>query len=162
MNFFVKVTRDWKKSSQVRNFEKVIVPPKQGIHEQVTGLTCLLERVSGASEKELALEKLLDLCEADEGVRSVMEREHLSRADLRRLVVRLLASGLGEWIKGHYAALSTIAYMEPLQYVVRAEKQGFAWQYIYFQLLEYWERRIPPRELVGYHPGAHDNMAVRN
>ena len=162
MNLLSTVTRSWKKSSQVQRLEKVIVPPNESIPEQVAGLTCLLERGSGASEKESALEKFLDLCEADEGVKTVMEREHLSRTDLRRLVVRLLDSGLGEWIKGHYAALSTIAYLEPLQYIVRSQRQGFDWQHIYFHLLEYWEQRIPPRELLGYHPGTRDEIGARN
>lgn len=100
------------------------------------------------SEKDRALEEFLDLCESDDGVKKVMAIEHLSRSDLKQFYIRLSAAGLGQWIKGHYAALSTIAYVEPLQYLVRAEKRGIGWQTIVFNLLEYWEDKIPSGGLL--------------
>jgi hypothetical protein len=152
MGFLSKVTQSWTKSSRLHKFQKAIAPPHQRISEVVSDLTCLLERGGATSEKERAFVKFLDLCETDDGVRKIMESEHLSRSDLKGLVVRLLASGLGEWIKGHYAALSTIAYVEPLQYVVRAERRGVSWQEIYFNLLEYWEGRIPAHQWLSQVP----------
>jgi hypothetical protein len=152
MSFLSNVTLPWRKSSRVHKLQKVMAPPNQRIPEVVSDLTRLLERGGATSERERALEKFLDLCESDDGVRTVMEIEHISRSDLKELVVRLLASGLGEWIKGHYAALSTIAYVEPLQYVIRAERRGVSWQELYFNLLEYWEGRIPSHQWLGQVP----------
>ncbi len=97
---------------------------------------------NGKSKKDLALEEYLDLCESDAGVKNVMKIEHLSRADLEQIYIRLLAAGLGQWIKGHYVALSTIAYFEPLQYLVRAEKRGVSWEVILSSLIEYWDGKV--------------------
>ncbi len=102
----------------------------------------------GISEKDRALEEFLDLCESDDGVKKVMEIEHLSRSDLKQLYIRLSAAGLGQWINGHYAALSTIAYVEPLRYLVRAQKRGVGWQEIVYNLLAYWEGKIPQGGLL--------------
>lgn len=61
---------------------------------------------------------------------------------------RRLAAGLGQWIKGHYVALSTIAYVEPLQYTVRAQRLGNSWPRILSDLLAHWEERIPSGALL--------------
>ena len=75
---------------------------------------------------------LRPLCEQDGGIRKVMEFEHLLRSDLEKLYWQLAVAGLGQWIKGHYAALSTIADVEPL----------------ISDLLAYWEGRIPQGALL--------------
>ena len=146
MGFFSNLAGSWKKSSRLQDLQKVIAPPNQNLNDLVSGIKRSLE--SGMSEKDRALEDFLDLCESDDGVKKVMAIEHLSRSDLKQLYIRLSAAGLGQWIKGHYAALSTIAYVEPLQYLVRAEKRGIGWQTIVFNLLEYWEGKIPSGGLL--------------
>ena len=146
MGFFSNLTRSWKKSSKLQELQKKIAPPGRGINDVVSDFRHLLE--GGTNEKERALEDFLDLCEADEGVKNVMEIEALSRTDLKQLYIQLSANGLGQWVKGHYAALSTIAYVEPLQYAVRARKRGTGLQEIAFNLLEYWEDKIPQGALL--------------
>lgn len=94
------------------------------------------------------MDEFLDLCESDVGIKQVMEIEGISRADLNELYTRLLAAGLGQWIKGHYAALSTIAYVEPLQYTIRARRMGNSWPRIVSDLLAHWEERIPSGALL--------------
>ena len=74
--------------------------------------------------------------------------EQLSRTDLKEIYVSLLAAGLGQWIKGHHAALSTIAYVEPLQFAARAPKIGINRTVILGSLLDYWEGRIPQGGLL--------------
>ena len=146
MGFFSNLTGSWKKSSRLQDLQKVIAPPDQNINDVASEFRRSLE--GGTSEKDRALEEFLDLCESDDGVKKVMAIEQLSRSDLKQLYIRLSAAGLGQWIKGHYAALSTIAYVEPLQYLVRAEKRGIGWQTIVFNLLEYWEEKIPSGGLL--------------
>lgn len=146
MGFFSNLTQSWKKSSRLQELQKTIAPPNRNLNDLVSEVRQL--RDSGINERDRALEEFLDLCESDAGVKRVMEIEHLSRTDLKQLYVSLLAAGLGQWIKGHYAALSTIAYVEPLQYCVRAQKRAVSWPQIVFNLLEYWEGKIPSGGLL--------------
>lgn len=146
MGLFSNLTRSWKKSSRLQKLEKVIAPPNQSIKNVISEAMHMSK--GGTSAKDHALEDFIDMCESDQGVRKVMEIEHLSRSDLKQLYIRLLAAGLGQWIRGHYAALSTIAYVEPLQYAIRAQKSGVAWLQVVSNLLGYWEGRIPSGELL--------------
>ena len=102
---------------------------------------------SGADRKDQPLEEFLDLCESDEGVAKVMLQYNLNRNDLKDIYRRLVRSGLGQWIKGHYAALSTIAYFETLIYVVASEKKGTKWEEIVGNILYYWQGKIPQGRL---------------
>lgn len=147
MGFLSNLTRSWKKSSKLQKLQKAIAPPNQSISDVVSSTIRSLEE-GGMGGRDRALEQFLDLCETDDGVRKVMEIECLSRADLKQFYVSLSAAGLGHWIKGHYAALSTIAYVEPLQYLARAKRRGVGWDLIVFSLLEYWEERIPSGGLL--------------
>lgn len=138
MGFFSNVTRSWKKSSRLAELQKTISPPNQSIGDLV----------ANAARRDQALEEFLDLCESDEGVQQVMKIEGLSRSDLKQMYVRLSAAGLGQWIKGHHVALSSIAYVEPLQYVFRAQKHGVAWMEVVSNLLAYWEGQVPQGALL--------------
>lgn len=146
MGLFSNLTKSWSKSSRLQELQKKIAPPNQNINDVVANARAAS---SGAvSPQDRALEEFLDLCESDEGVKQVMQIEHLSRSDLKDLYVRLLAAGLGQWVKGHYVALSTIAYPEPLQFATRAPKMGVTWSGIVVNLLDYWEDRIPQGGLL--------------
>lgn len=151
MGLLSKSTLSWKRFYRLQKLEKTIAPPDERVPDVACDLTCMLTG-GETREKEGAIVEFFDLCESDDGVRKVMEHEHLSRLDLKGIVVSLLTRGLGEWIKGHYAALSTIAYAEPLEYFVRAEQRGVSRQHIYFNLLEYWQGRIPGHELTAQLP----------
>ena len=146
MGFFSNLKQSWKKSSRLQELQKVIAPPNQNVDGLVSDFMRSLE--SGSNERDRALEEFFDLCESDAGVKKVMEIEHLSRSDLKELYHYLCKVGLGQWVKGHYAALSTIAYVEPLQYSVRAQKRGVNLQEIAINLLDYWEDKIPSGSLL--------------
>lgn len=102
------VVRSFRKSSKLAKLQRKIHPPggstrdlAASLHDQV---------VSGKSSiREQALSEYLDLCESDPGVQEVMRMYELSRDDLKGIYVQALAGGLGQWVKGHFAALSTIA-----------------------------------------------------
>jgi hypothetical protein len=102
--------RSGNKSSRLRELQLKIAPPERNVNDLVSDVMRSFE--NGTNEKERALEEFLDLCESDEAVREAMRMEHLSRADLMQLYANLSAAGLGQWVEGHYAALSTIAYVE--------------------------------------------------
>ncbi|BCA57098.1 hypothetical protein W02_42380 [Nitrospira sp. KM1] len=150
MGLLAQMSVSWK-SSRLHRLEKTIAPPHQRVSLIVAELMCVLEQ-GGLTEKDRAFEEFVDLCESDEGIRRIMEAERLTRRDLKGIVVCLMARGLGEWIKGHYVALSTIAYAEPLQYFLRAERRGVHPQRVLRNLLDYWEGRISPQELLGHLP----------
>jgi hypothetical protein len=146
MGFFSRMTTSWSKSSRLQELQQKISPHDGDVVDDLLS-DFRSSREGGLSAKTQALEEFFDLCESDAGVRNVMLVEHLSRSDLKRLHAKLLGAGLG-WVKGHNVALSTIAYVEPLQYLVRAQKQEEGWAKICFNLLEYWEGRIPQGELL--------------
>ena len=106
----------------------------------------LISRRPGGEDRAFA--EYLDLCESDDGVADVMALENLSRSGLQEIYRHLKASGLDRWVKGHYAALSSIAYPDPLYFAARAPNVGMDWGEISLSLLEYWEGRIQPSELA--------------
>ena len=141
----------WKRASTLYKLQKAIVPPQQSLVENASILRYSLA-TGGASERGRALEQYFDLCESDDEVRKVMQCEDLVRFDLRGVLMRLLQRGLGDWINNHYAALSTIAHAAPLQYFVRSEMEGVNPEEIYIRLVEYWQGRMSPQELLGPRP----------
>ena len=146
MGFFSNLARSWKKSSRLRELEMKIAPPGQTANDVVA--TFMQSLNDGSSEKERNLEQFFDLCESDQEIKKVMQTEGLSRSDLKQIFMRLRAAGLGQWIKGHYVALSTIAYAEPLLYVARSQKRGTEFMAVASNLLDYWENKIPQGALL--------------
>jgi hypothetical protein len=146
MGILSTFVRSWKKSYRLRRLQLKIAPPEQTVDDMVAEF--VPNRQSGNSEREKALEEFLDLCESDDGIRKLMEIESLSRSDLKEIYHRLCRAGLGQWVKGHYAALSTVAYGEPLLFFVRAERAGMNLREIAVILLRYWSNEIPQGGLL--------------
>lgn len=146
MGFFSSLTGSFKKSKKLQKLQKQISPPGQSVGDLVSDFKQTLS--SGVNQKDKALEEFLNLCESDEGVAKVMSQYNLSRSDLKDIYIRLSAAGLGQYIKGHHAALSSIAYYEPLLYIVESEKRGENWSTIVGNLLYYWDGKIPQSGLI--------------
>lgn len=146
MAIFSNSIRSLRKSWKLRKLQMRIAPPARWSHDSYNNFMKSLE--SGINDRKRAINKFLDLCEDDPGVRRVMETEQLSREDLENIYERLVILGLGGWIKGHYAALSSIAYVEPLLYVARSQKSGTSWEEIALNLMQYWEGRFPQGGLL--------------
>ncbi len=140
MGFFSAISKSAKKSKKLRKLQLIISPPDQTIEDLASNFMSNL--TSGKDEKGDALEEFLDLCEDDDGVVKIMAQYNLKRDDLKEIYKKLIAIGLGQWIKGHYAALSTIAYYEPLLFVVESERRGVPFMEVVGGLLEYWDGRI--------------------
>lgn len=146
MGFFSVLTGSFKKSKNLRKLQMRISPPSQGIEDITSNFMASLQ--SGRNERDEALDEFLDLCISDEGVSKVMAEYGLSRYDLKKIYINLTANGLGQWIKGHQAALSTIAYYEPLLFHVESEKRGGSYLETVGVLLAYWKGRIPQGGLL--------------
>lgn len=143
MGLFASMARSWKKSKRLRRLQLAISPPGE------TTADFAARMLSGdTSAREQALEDFFDLCKADDGVAQVMEIENANRTDLEEIYKVLLLNGLGRWVKGHYAALSTVAYAEPLMFTLRTKAQGTSVSEISFTLLEYWEGKIRQGDLI--------------
>jgi hypothetical protein len=139
------ITYSLKKSSRLRELQLKISPPRRGADELVSDFIRSMGKAS--SEKEQSLQEFLDLCVADAGVAKIMEIEQVTRSDLVQLYSDLSAAGLGQWVEGHYVALSTIAYPEPLLYAIRSKKRGVHNLELAANLLDYWEGKLPPGSL---------------
>ena len=94
-----------------------------------------------------ALTAYFELCESDEHVAEVMKMEQLSRSGLHEIYRHLLANGLDRWVKGHHAALSSIAYPDPLYFASRAPNKGMEWREVAHALLQFWEGHLSKQEL---------------
>ena len=146
MGFFSALRGSWKKSKNLRKLQIRISPPNQSAEDIASNLMANMQ--SGRNDHDEALEEFLALCIKDEGVEKVMRNYDLDRDDLKKIYINLNLNGLGQWIKGHQAALSTIAYYEPLLFYVESEKRGEPYLQIVGALLEYWEGRIPQGGLL--------------
>jgi hypothetical protein len=146
MGFISSRAGSFKKSKNLRKLQMLISPPDQTIEDITSNIMASLK--SGRNERDEALKKFLDLCTNDEGVMKVMAEYNLSRDDLERIYINLNMNGLGQWIKGHQAALSTIAYYEPLLFHVVSERRGEPYMQTVGTLLAYWEGRIPQGGLL--------------
>jgi hypothetical protein len=78
----------------------------------------IVEMLSGNHRRESAIEALLDYCEAQPAIQTILSDFHVSRDDLRELYSQLEAAGAGQWACGHFVAASAIAYPEALRYVL--------------------------------------------
>ena len=136
MGFF----SSYKKSKKLRKLQLIISPPDQTIDDITSNFMSSLK--TGRSEKEEALEEYLELCENDEGISAVLSDYEMNRNDLKNIYSQLIANGFGQWIKGHYVALSTIAYHEPLLYFVESTRRNVPLQEIASNLFAYWEGRV--------------------
>ncbi len=91
-----------------------------------------------------------NVCLEDAQVADVMMDYELGAEGLRDIYARLKLAGLDHWIGGRHAALSTIAYAEPLEFFIESERRRIAPVATAIILIEYWEGRIRKGRLVDY------------
>ena len=134
MTIFSDIFYSIRKSRKLTQLQRKISPP---------GLTVddLISRFHDNTATE-ALKEFMELCANDKNVKPLMAAHNLSKTDLINMYHQLLASGAGQWIKGHYCALSTIAYHEPLYFYIMSKKKNISDLEIVVTLLDYWEGKI--------------------
>jgi hypothetical protein len=98
--------------------------------------------------KRNALQDLLDLILGDPTLFSLLQRYDASREDLQELYHALLASGAGQWVRGHWVAASALCYGFTLEFLLARAAEGRAvrrtpreiWQDAAFTLVEYFAK----------------------
>ena len=110
-------------SKKLKELQKII-----GGGESITADGSMADRfqdmVKEQDSKDKALQEYWSLCESDENIFTLMQKYEMSRNDLNDLYNVLVDFGLGQWVKGHYVALSAFAYSEPLYYLLESQKRG--------------------------------------
>ena len=149
MTLFSSLVKSLKKSRKLAKLQKRIHPPNETANDIVNEIVKNMRGGGGnRRRKEQYLEEFLDLCVSDEGVKAVIDQYGLDKNDLREIYSNLLFGGLGQYIKGHFVALSTIAYYEPLLYVVKSEQANASRAEIMNNLLSYWNNDISQGGLI--------------
>lgn len=92
----------------------------------------------------------VNACREDAQVADLMMDYELGVEDLHNIYARLKLAGLDQWIGGRHAALSTIAYAEPLEFFIESERRRVAPVATAIVLIEYWEGRIRKGRLLDY------------
>jgi len=134
MGLFSSFKKSWEKSGKLRKLQKRIYSAQINFE--------------GEEEKQLMNKYFEEICLQDEGVVSIINDYGLSKDDLYQYFISLSAAGLGQWIKGHYVPLSTIAYHEPLLYLVESEKRDVSRLTILENILDYWKGSINQGQLL--------------
>lgn len=144
MKFLSKFFRTPSRDRDIRRVQRIISPPG---FDPVRDFRKELQpnRQKAISS---AWEEYLSLCEADQGVKRLIQEHHLSRDDLQALTNEYRFSGLGGWVNGHETALSTIAYEEPLQFALKANNNGISNAEVAWQLMTYWKQNAPKGYLL--------------
>ncbi len=145
MGFISKLFNSLNKSKEIKRLQSIIDPE---IDDLVTKFRYL--QSVDAIKINAALEEYLTLCESDENIAQIQVRYKINRNDLKNIYETLSKNGLGGWTKGHQCALSSIAYPEPLIFIIESEQQGKSWGDIVWRLNAYWDGRISQGTLIKY------------
>ena len=75
--------------------------------------------LSAGDRKASAEEALLDYCQQQPAIQSLLKEFKIARRDLQELYQQLILAYAGQWASGHWVAASALAYPVPLLYVLR-------------------------------------------
>lgn len=91
--------------------------------------------------RDKVLEEMLDYCFSDPNLSVLLHEFSVSREELKNLYYILLNHGLGQWVRGHYVAVSALFFPQTLRYLLKyftIEKLDRAKAY---RVLEYFDKR---------------------
>lgn len=92
-------------------------------------------------DSEIWREKLFDLVEQTEALRSVLEKYDGTREDLADIHRRLIVTGAGQYAKGHYVAVSALAFPLTLEYCFKMQCESDTdWREVSFTLIDYFQK----------------------
>ena len=134
MNFFSVILYSIRKSIRLKRLQSVLanIPlPKDA-----------LTLISWSEKREKLLNEYIDFCLEDPGVFKIVKDFDIAKKDIKEIYGQLLASGAGQWQGGHYVALSTLAYMQPLEYFLKAKKIHKSDLEIMYNLTVYFEKNL--------------------
>ncbi len=125
---FENFIRSFRKSGKIKRISRVL------------GKELAENLKSGDSNKGMALEELLNICESDPELRQILLKYDTNREELRATYSELLASGAGQWsTDGHYVAASAFVFVPTLDYLLGSMRQGQSFQDLALPLLYYFE-----------------------
>ena len=128
MGFFLFIKNPWGKSGKLAKLQKQIVSASNNFDTKK--VDSLMNVYFG------------EICLKNEGIRNILTEYKLNKDDLYEIYINISAAGMGQWVKGHYIPLSTIAFNEPLLYVIESKKQDVPWMTILGDILDYWKGNI--------------------
>lgn len=137
MDVFEKNFDSIEKSRKLCNISKVL-----GKSINITDLLSSLH--GGDDSKERAEEELYNLCESDTNLRIVMQKYEANRETLKEIFRILNYVGAGQWTKGHFVSVSSLAFVGTLDYLLR-NKEKLLTSYndkieISYRLITYFEK----------------------
>ena len=109
MGFF----SSFKKSSNLKRISKVL-----GQTTDFQSGDVLRSMRETSSNKDKALEELLDICENDKQLSQVIEKYNSNREELKKIYSKLLINGAGQWAGGHLCCASALVFTSTLEYVL--------------------------------------------
>lgn len=102
------------------------------------------------SEKVDVIDELLALAESDENTQKIINEYSANRDILRKIYNKLVLTGAGQFVKGHYVAASSLVYPQTLRFLLRYfNGKNFSvndWTereseiFIAFRLIEYFKK----------------------
>ncbi len=138
------IVKDWirsyRKSARLRKLQLAYCPPNDTAEDLTKSLF--------DNTRKLALAQFLELCEEDPNVSEVMTLYSISKKELEEIHWELMKEGAGIWVKGHYVPLSSLAYVEPLMYILEAKAQKRELRKICYDICEYWKNRAVLRHMI--------------
>ena len=78
------------------------------------------------SKEDLLMEELLNLLSKDESTLKLLEKHGKTFEDIRGIISCLKSNGAGQIVNGHYVAVSSIAFIDSLDFLLSYwSKDGF-------------------------------------
>lgn len=134
MSFLSTLIYTIKKSSKISKLQHSIA-----VFPRVDNVSNMLDDFDS---KDKLLNSYFDVCLEDPGVLKIMNDYQTSKGDLRQIYDKLLELGAGQWAGGHYVALSAIAYVQTLEYVIKKKKMDEFNTEVANNLIIYFEKRM--------------------
>ena len=109
-------------------------------------------KTSDPSVRDNALEEYWDLCQGDKDISGLMQEYNIFRENLNDIYMKLINAGVGQWVKGHFVALSALAYGESFYYLLESQRRGQGggekFEKVAYDILLYFKEEIPNGELI--------------
>ena len=123
MGFFSSI----KKSSDLKRIGKVLGQPSNFQSGDF----------SSSSNKDKALEELLDICENDKQLSQIISKYNSNREELKTIYGKLKISGAGQYALGHFCCASALGFASTLEFILETDLSTTAQAIV---LVEYFKR----------------------
>lgn len=108
----------FKKSRLLSKIAAESKPTRFDVNEMVNQTIKSVTQGKTLNKRELYIEKLLALLSNDKHTTDLLTNYKRTFDDIRKIINKLELNGAGQIIKGHYVAVSSIAFLEQLQTIL--------------------------------------------